>query len=1253
MLPENLSIQLEINTAIATIRRKEDLLKVVIEKIKPLFGFYDTGVLLLNKPKTHYYDLSVLHPGIDNSEANLFLYQKAYYQTLKMPLEGSVVEGILGELGQRNKPYVFNYEADYSSYSDYILLEDLKQQGYKEGLVALLKTGDEVLGCFFLNSLQKGFFQPGQFTLFQAITNQLSVAVANILANEEILNREWEKATLLSISEAMATIRERKELFATIIEKIKLLIPIDDTAIIVLDKTGKYWQDWTNVDNYQETEAANRLKEMGHDQFLPMDPLTEYCLTHTGIITLADTIAQYPNHPFLPVLREAGLMEYIYTPLVYGGQKLGILFLDSKKEGTYTTAHLSLIKTIGSQIAVAVANILANEEILEREREKAILLSIAEQIATVRDKDALFRLVFEKLKPIFLFDDAVIAVTHPDSTHSAFLFQVREETKRHPRFHDAASYRFPIQDGVADQTFARSEPWIYQVSEMAAKHPRAEYLCFIQEVGIREVMAAPLCYQSKPIGLLLLQAVSEHTFSPDLFGLFKSVADQIAAALSNILANEEILEREREKATLLSISETLATIRDRQSLFEVIAFHIQPLFNFDVMAINYRLKESDCHQMLVSTADIPLQQSRNHNTHFNEPALNEGTPMEELFAGTPELVITMEEFLTRYPKYIGTRICQEAGVKYSRGIALHFGGEIIGSLWLHYINQEKASQDSNQYSLVKSAADQLAVAVANILANEEVLEQKAATLKREEEKTLQIEITDVLTQVKDWEHKLLKTAKIFQPHIPFDYIIIGLSNKAEPNRAYSFYKIGFEEYQTIRTEDFLRMKSLTPEKLKEHIDEIRYTDPLILNGESFADFCRKYRLKAFIADTFKLASNLVFPFELSREGTFLISFYSKQSETYGQEHLDLLQKMHDSLTLTVDRLLAFEEIEHLSEKLKEENIYLAEEVNKHANFQEIVGNSPALHEVLNKVALVASVDSTVMIGGETGTGKELVARAIHSFSRRSGKIMVKVNCASLPAQLIESELFGHEKGAFTGAIEKRIGKFELANGGTIFLDEIGEVPLELQAKLLRVLQEKEIERLGGKGPIKVDVRVIVASNRNLQQEVALGRFRADLYYRLNVFPIVLPPLRERKEDIPLLASYFLQRFNKKMGKRLLGICHEALKQMSVYSWPGNIRELEHVVEQSVITSRGKVLELARPLKLNEATIFPLENSDGLSLKTLADHERDYILKVLKLTNGRIRGAGGAAEILNIIPTTLESRMKKLGIRKEHVAVKDL
>jgi DNA-binding NtrC family response regulator len=309
----------------------------------------------------------------------------------------------------------------------------------------------------------------------------------------------------------------------------------------------------------------------------------------------------------------------------------------------------------------------------------------------------------------------------------------------------------------------------------------------------------------------------------------------------------------------------------------------------------------------------------------------------------------------------------------------------------------------------------------------------------------------------------------------------------------------------------------------------------------------------------------------------------------------------------------------------------------------IIGKSETMRRVMNYVDVVAGTDTSVLILGESGTGKEKIASAIHQLSARRNQPMIKVNCAALPANLIESELFGHEKGAFTGAHEKRIGKFEQADGGTIFLDEVGEIPVDLQAKLLRVLQEREIEPLGGKRPVKINIRIIAATNRNLEKEIAEGRFRIDLYYRLNVFPIVLPALRERKEDIPDLVHHFVAVHCKRMGKPVAGIGELALKQLMAYSWPGNIRELENVMERNVLLSSGSVIEnhaLPR-VQFYEPTL-----PEPMSVKTLEEIEREAILSALKKTNGKVFGNGGAAELLGLNVSTLNARIKKLGIEKK-------
>ncbi len=343
---------------------------------------------------------------------------------------------------------------------------------------------------------------------------------------------------------------------------------------------------------------------------------------------------------------------------------------------------------------------------------------------------------------------------------------------------------------------------------------------------------------------------------------------------------------------------------------------------------------------------------------------------------------------------------------------------------------------------------------------------------------------------------------------------------------------------------------------------------------------------------------------------------------------------------------AFLEINKLKNQLENERNYLREEIKLEHNFENIIGQSQALQYALYKVVQVAQTDATALILGETGTGKELLARAIHNKSPRSGLPLIKVNCASLPSNLIESELFGHEKGAFTGAHSLRKGRFELADRATLFLDEVGELPLETQGKLLRVLQEGEFERMGSSHTIKVDVRIIAATNRNLEDEVKTDRFRKDLWYRLNVFPITAPPLRKHKEDIPLIVNWLVKKFCRKMGKQIETINDNTIKALEAYHWPGNVRELENIIERAVISSSGNVLRLAEKLNSNQTDQLSTGQRKIIyRKKTLPEMERDYIIEILKETNWQVEGKNSAAEILGLPPSTLRSRMKKYSIQR--------
>jgi PAS domain S-box-containing protein len=356
---------------------------------------------------------------------------------------------------------------------------------------------------------------------------------------------------------------------------------------------------------------------------------------------------------------------------------------------------------------------------------------------------------------------------------------------------------------------------------------------------------------------------------------------------------------------------------------------------------------------------------------------------------------------------------------------------------------------------------------------------------------------------------------------------------------------------------------------------------------------------------------------------------------------EALQKAHDELEQrveerTVELSTALSEIKTMKDQLEAENIYFRQEIKMRHKFAQILGQSDGLKYVLYRAEQVAPMNTTVLILGETGTGKELIAAAIHDMSPRKGRPLITVNCAALPASLIESELFGREKGAFTGADTRQVGRFEVANGSTLCLDEIGELPLEMQAKLLRVIQHNEFERLGSSHTIKVDVRIVATTNRNLEEEVRKGTFRQDLFYRLNVFPVTVPPLRQRKEDIPLMVQAFIERYSRKLGKQITSIQKETMKALQDYPWPGNVRELENIIERAVILCPGPVLQLADILEIQSPQF-------SSTVRTLEETERNQILKMLSETRWRIEGKNGAAAILGLHPSTLRARMHNLGV----------
>jgi DNA-binding NtrC family response regulator len=510
--------------------------------------------------------------------------------------------------------------------------------------------------------------------------------------------------------------------------------------------------------------------------------------------------------------------------------------------------------------------------------------------------------------------------------------------------------------------------------------------------------------------------------------------------------------------------------------------------------------------------------------------------------------------------------------------------------------------------------------------------------KSHQEAFLKKQLMEIVHESSDARKKLLKVARSIQPYIPFDLIASGFRppDKLQVSDK-GYLRIGFDEYQFIGEDELATITGLSKSVISRIVDSYHIeSDAHIYSKELTKKTTSGSSLQKILMDCFRMESYLAFPVDLGKGLFAYYFFYSRKQGIYTNEHLALLTRLQTCFT----------ELERSSALSKGNvvpvNMQHAEVVNRPA-YESIIGSHPLLLSAFDLVAQVAPYNTSVLLLGESGTGKEKVAQSIHTLSPRSNGPFIKVNCAAIPASLMESELFGHEKGAFTGAIDKRKGRFEMADGGTIFLDEIGELPLEMQVKLLRALQEKEIERVGSSSLIKVNVRIVAATNRNLEKEV-----RLDLYYRLNVFPITLPPLRERKTDLESLTIYFANRFCSAVNKPFHGIDELMMEEMLAYDWPGNVRELENIVEQSVILNDGKSkLQLRRRLTITSEPSSTTGINTFEEVKQIQrETEKEYIISILKRTKGRIRGTNGAAKLLNIKPTTLESKMVKLNIKRE-------
>jgi formate hydrogenlyase transcriptional activator len=672
---------------------------------------------------------------------------------------------------------------------------------------------------------------------------------------------------------------------------------------------------------------------------------------------------------------------------------------------------------------------------------------------------------------------------------------------------------------------------------------------------------------------------------------------------------------------LIRVSQAIGAHRDPKELFHVMAGELRSVVQFDGIVIAQY--DEATNEILWNACELCSHEGQ--ITVPNAPA--DETITKWVYERQESLVIPSLERETRFPRLVA--FLREKGFHSVCALPLTTVHRRIGVFAVASKLPEAYSQEEVRFLTL--VAGQMALAVDDALNFQSSQCAQNALRHKHERLRLLLEVNNAIVSNLELREVLRAVSASLRPVMQCDGVGITLPDRDRKQlRLYAL--------------DFPKSKGISREEILFAADGDSSGARAFRNGSPESVVCCGPDRIDPVAEAEGVQSMCHIPL-IARNGTLgLMTLVRLAPIPFNSRDIEFLSQLARQVAIAIENALAYQEIAELKDRLAQEKVYLEDEIRSELNFEEIVGRSPALRRVLQEIETVAPTDSTVLICGETGTGKELIARAIHNLSSRGASAFVKLNCAAIPTGLLESEMFGHEKGAFTGAVAQRIGRFELANHGTVFLDEIGEIPLELQPKLLRVLQEREFERLGSSRTLRTDARLIAATNRDLGAMVEEQKFRADLFYRLNVFPIQIPALRDRRDDIPLLVRHFVQQFARRMGKAIDTIPTETMNALVHYHWPGNIRELQNLMERAVILSSGPTLKVPlNDLQLQSAPSAPRKQ------ETLEAAERRLILEALDAADWIISGPKGAASSLGLKRSTLQARMEKLGIRRARAA----